>query len=95
MYVNPGVTRSWEARHPQFMKPRDAVISFHCFSPNLVQVSERINSESIYGQIVQRHPDVVAKMETKYMFFADEAATARKRLNSGRSCSFSVYFREP
>jgi hypothetical protein len=34
-------------------------------------------------------------METKYMFFADEADTARKLVSSGRSCFYNVYFREP
>src|ERR1700674_1240401 len=83
MNMNPGVTRGWEARHPQFMKPRDAVIKLNCSPHKFVQVSERINGETIHSQIVQRHPDVLAKMETKYMFFADEAAPARKMLISG------------
>ena len=50
MQTNPGVTRSWEARHPQFMKPRDALISFQCSLPDLVQVSEMIYGESIHTQ---------------------------------------------
>ncbi len=95
MQTNPGVTRSWEGRHPQFMKPRDALISFQCSLPDLVEVSEMIYGESIHTQMLQRHPDVVAKMETKYMFFADEAETAKKLVTSGHSCSFTVYFREP
>ena len=94
-HVNPGVSRGWEARHPQFMKPRDAGISFNCYRPDFIQVNELINGEITHSQIMQGHPDVVAEMETKYMFFADEAASARKLVSRGHSCFFNVYFREP
>jgi hypothetical protein len=77
------------------MKVRDAVISFHCSAPNFVEVNEAIKGQTIHSQRVQRNPDVVTKMEGKYMFFANEAALARKMVNSGRSCMVSVYFREP
>ena len=95
MCTNPGVTRGWEARHPQFMKPRDALISFESSLPDLVQVSEVIKGKSIHTQMMQRRPDIVTRMETKYMFFADEAETAKKLVVRGHSCSFNVYFREP
>ena len=95
MYMNPGVTRGWEARHPQFMKRRDALISFQSSLPDLVQVSEVIKGKSIHTQMMQRNSDAVTKMETKYMFFADEAETAKKLVARGHSCSFNVYFREP
>jgi hypothetical protein len=95
MHMNSGVTRGWEARHPQFMKTRDAGISFNCFLPDFIQVNELINGEIIQSQTMQRHPDVVTKMETKYMFYADEAASARKLVSRGHSCFFNVYFREP
>ncbi len=95
MHLNSGVTRSWEARHPQFMKPRDALINFQVLSPDLVEASVIINGECIHTETVPRDPDVVSKMETKYMFFADEAATARIMVRKGTSCIFSVYFREP
>lgn len=95
MYTNQNVTRGWEARHPQFMKPRDAEINFQCSPPDFVHVSEIVNGESIHSEVVRRHPDVVTNVETKYMFYADEAATARKLVASGCSCLFRVYFREP
>jgi hypothetical protein len=77
------------------MKQRDAIVSFQCFSPDSVQVSETIDGEAFHHREVQRHPDVVTAMEEKYMFFADEAAIARKLVARGRSCVLSVYFREP
>ena len=95
MHVNPGVTRGWETRHPQFMNPRDAGISFNCYRTDFIQVNELINGEIILSRTMQRHPDVVTEMETKYIFFADEAASARKLVNKGHSCFFNVYFREP
>jgi hypothetical protein len=95
MHMTSGVTRGWEARHPQFMKTRDAGISFNCFLPGFIQVNELINGEIIQSKTMQRHSDVVTEMETKYMFYADEAASARKLVSRGHSCSFNVYFREP
>jgi hypothetical protein len=77
------------------MKPRDALITFQCFPPNLVQVSETIDGENLCHEQVQRHPDVVTKLEEKYMFFAEQADIARKAIMKGRSCVFNVYFREP
>jgi hypothetical protein len=77
------------------MTPRDAVISFQCFSPDLVQVSEMIDGESIHHKEVQRHPDVVAEIEERYIFFANQADAARSQVMRGRSCLFNVYFREP
>lgn len=37
------------------MKPRDAVISFQCSAPNLVQVSEVVDGERVHHQEVERH----------------------------------------
>ena len=93
--INPGATRGWEARHPQFMKTRDARITFDCLCPGFIQVNELINGEITHSQMKQGHPDVVTEMERKYIFFADEAARARKLLSKGHSCFFNVYFREP
>ena len=77
------------------MTPRDAVVSFQCLSPDLVRVIEIIDGESMHHQPeVQRHPDVVTKLEEKYIFFAEQADMARRKLKLGHSCSFNVYFRE-
>jgi hypothetical protein len=75
--------------------PRDAVISFMCSSPDLVQVSETIDGEIVHHREVQRHPDVVAEIEERYIFFAKQADAARNQVMRGHSCLFSVYFREP
>jgi hypothetical protein len=77
------------------MKPRDAVLTFQCFSPDLVQVIEMIDDRKTHHQEVQRHPDVVTQMEKKYMFFGNQADIARKEIMRNRSCVFNVYFREP
>jgi len=77
------------------MTPRDAVITFHCLAPDLVRVVEMIEGESIRHQEVHRDPDVVTKLEERYIFFAKQADTARRRLRLGHSCEFNVYFREP
>jgi hypothetical protein len=77
------------------MKPRDAVITFQCFPPDSVQVSETIDGLNIHHQQVQRHPDVVTEIENRYIFFAEQADVARKQIMRGRSCVFNVYFREP
>jgi hypothetical protein len=77
------------------MKPRDAVISFRCSSPDFVQVSEMIGDESIHGEEVQRNPDVVTQIEERYMFFAKQADVAREQVRLGHSCVFNVYLREP
>ena len=95
MHTNPKVTPRWHARHPQAMNARDAEISFDCYLPGFIAVSEIINGEITHSQIMERHYDVVTEMETKYIFFADEADTARKLVRSGHSCVYNVYFREP
>jgi hypothetical protein len=77
------------------MNPRDAVISFQCSLPDFVQVSEIIDGESIHHHEVQRHLDVVTEVEKRYIFFAKQAAIARRKLRFGHSCVFNVYFREP
>jgi hypothetical protein len=77
------------------MKPGDAVITFHCFSPDLVQVIEVIGDERIHHQEVQRHPDVVTELEKKYMFFGEQANIGRKQIMRGQSCVFNVYIRQP
>jgi 3-hydroxyacyl-CoA dehydrogenase len=77
------------------MKPRDAVLTFQCFSPDLVQVIEMIDGRKTHHQEVQRHHNVVTEMKKKYMFFGDQANTAKKQIMRSRSCVFNVYFREP
>ena len=77
------------------MTPRDAVISFQCSSPDIVQVSEMIDGESIHHQEVRRNVDVVTELEQRYMFFARQADVARNHVMHGQSCAFNVYFREP
>jgi hypothetical protein len=77
------------------MKPRDAVIYFKCLPPDLLQVVKTIDGVDIRHQQVRRHLDVVAEMEKKYMFFAEQADVARKKIKRGRSCVFNVYYREP
>ena len=77
------------------MTPRDAVISFQCSSPDIVLVSEIISGERIRHQEVQRGLDVVTEVEKRYIFFAEQADIARRKLRLGHSCVFNVYFREP
>jgi hypothetical protein len=69
--MDQGVTRRWLARHPKAKASRDAVISFACLSPDLVQVCEVVDGECLQSQPVQRHSDVVTKLEERYIFFAD------------------------
>ena len=77
------------------MQPRDAVISFQCTSPNLVQVTEMLDGESIHHEELHRDPNVVAEIEERYIFFAKQADLAREQVRLGHSCAFNVYFREP
>jgi hypothetical protein len=77
------------------MTPRDAVVSFQCSRPHYVQVSEMIGCESIHHLEVQRHVDVVTEIEERYIFFANQANMARRRVSHGQSCVFNVYFRQP
>jgi hypothetical protein len=77
------------------MKPRDAVISFQCSSPGILQVSEMIDGESLQHQEVPQATDVVTEIEKRYMFFAKQADAAREQVGLGHSCTFNVYFREP
>jgi hypothetical protein len=75
--------------------PRDAVITFQCSAPDFVQVNEMIDGDSVQHHEVRRHPDVVTEIEERYIFFAEQAALARRYVMHGHSCAFSVYFREP
>ena len=77
------------------MQPRDAVISFQCSSPGILQVTEMIDGESIHHEEAQRDLDVVTKIEERYIFFAKQADLAREHVRLGHSCAFNVYFREP
>ncbi len=77
------------------MKPRDAVISFQCASPGILQVTEMIDGERIHHREVIQDPDVVTEIEERYMFFAKQADIAREQVGLGHSCQFNVYFREP
>jgi hypothetical protein len=76
------------------MTPRDAVITFQCLPPDFVRVIEAIGGESIRHEEVERHPDVMTRLEVRYMFFANQADKARRSLRLGHSCVFNVYFRE-
>jgi hypothetical protein len=77
------------------MRLRDAVVSFTCSPPDLVQVSEIVDGERIHHEEVQRDFDVVTELEAKYIFFAKQADSARRQVRRGHSCAFNVYFREP
>jgi hypothetical protein len=77
------------------MKPRDAVVSFQCYRPNLVQVSEMVDGKRIHHQAIARPTELVTELEQKYIFFAKQADSARDKVRRGRSCVFNVYFREP
>jgi integrase len=61
----------------------------------LLQVVETIDGGDIRHEQVKRHPDIVAEMEKKYMFFAEQADNARRKIKRGQSCVFNVYYREP
>jgi hypothetical protein len=54
-----------------------------------------IDGKRIHHREVQRDPDVVTEIESRYMFFAKQADAAREQVKLGHSCVFSVYFREP
>ena len=77
------------------MKCRDAVISFNCSDHGFVQVTETIGGESIQHDEVQQDLHVVNEIEQRYIFFANQADSARQQIKLGHSCEFSVYFREP
>ena len=77
------------------MKPRDAVISFQCTSPGILQVTEMLDGRSIHHEEVHRDPNVVTEIEERYIFFAKQADIAREQVGLGHSCQFNVYFREP
>ena len=77
------------------MKARDAVIIFESIPPDSVQVNEISQGEHLRHPKVRRGFEVVTELETKYMFFADEADVARKQVMRGRSCMFDVFLREP
>jgi hypothetical protein len=95
MLTHQSESRLWAARHPQAAKPRDVVISFQSMPPDLIEVTEAITGEKSHSRTVLREADVITELEKKYIFFADEAAIARKLIARGRSCVLSVYFREP
>jgi hypothetical protein len=77
------------------MTPRDAVISFQCLSPDIVQVSETVDGKIVCHLEVERSPNVVGEIEQRYIFFAKQADIAREQIKLGHSCAFNVYFREP
>ena len=70
------------------------MINFQC-SGGSVKVVETVDGESIRSQVTLQGLDVVAELEERYIFFADEADIARKLIRRGRSGILSVYFREP
>ena len=77
------------------MKPRDAVISFQCASPGILQVTEMIDGERIHHREFPLDPGIVTEIEERYIFFAKQADIAREQVGLGHSCQFNVYFREP
>jgi hypothetical protein len=77
------------------MKPRDAIVCFQCLPNDMLQVIETVDGSDLRHEQVIRDSDVVTEMEKKYMFFAEQAAIARKQIKRGRSCVFNVYYREP
>jgi len=77
------------------MNPRDAVIRFQCSPFDFVLVSEIISGERIRHEEVPRDLDIVTEVEERYIFFANQADAARRKLRLGHSCVFNVYFREP
>ena len=81
--------------HPRNLKPLDATIRFQSCSRDLIQVTELVNGGNILQKEMRQNIDVVAELEKKYIFFADEANTARKLVSKGRSGVFQVYLREP
>ena len=74
---------------------RHIALLMKLLSPDIVQVSEMIDGESIHHQEVRRNVDVVTELEQRYMFFARQADVARNHVMHGQSCAFNVYFREP
>jgi hypothetical protein len=77
------------------MNSRDAVVTFQCVPPDRVRVTETVDGESVHYREMQREPGVVTELEERYMFFADQAELARRKVRLGQSCVFNVYFREP
>jgi hypothetical protein len=77
------------------MTSRDAVVSFQCVPSDLVRVTETIDGKSVHYREIERNPGVVAELEERYIFFANQAELARRKLRLGQSCVFNVYFREP
>ena len=67
------------------MKPRDAVISFQCFSPDFVRVSEMADDGKIHHQEVQRHSKVVAGNRRAIHLLCK---TGRLREETGQARSF-------
>jgi hypothetical protein len=95
MQVDPEAARRSSMRHTKAAKPRDAMITFLCLPHDSVQVGESIHGKIAHSQTVKRRSDIVTELEKRYIFFADEARTARKQISRGHSCVFSVYLREP
>lgn len=76
------------------MKERDVAIHIECLSNGRVHVAETIRGEEVCGQTLPRDPEIVTELEKKYIFFADEAETARKLVQRGHSFDLSVYVRQ-
>jgi len=81
---------------PRHKKPLDATLRFQQCSPTSIRVSETL----VANGITQRHdfhmgPELMAELEKRYIFYADEADVARKLLARGETCTFEVYLREP
>jgi len=77
------------------MQPRNAVISFQCSSPGILQVTEMIGGKCIHHREVPRDPDVVAEIQERYMFFSEPTNIARDRLGLATLADLTFTFGSP
>jgi hypothetical protein len=79
----------------QIKRPLDAEIRFHFGTWGVVEVNEVRVDGTKRTRNVPRTSDIVTELEESYMFFANEANHARKKIASGFPCAFYVSLREP
>jgi hypothetical protein len=72
----------------------DAEIRFHFKGHDFIEVCEVQKSGTRKTQRLPRTADVVAEVEKRYVFPANEADHARKMIAGGHSCVFYVALRE-
>ena len=72
----------------------DAEIRFHFKGQDFIEVCEVQKSGTRKTQRLPRTTDVVAEVEKRYVFSANEADHARMMIASGHSCVFYVALRE-